>query len=469
MTPSKVQNPTWGTAVVVGGSIGGSAAAAALARHFENVIVLDRDALPEEPAQRIGVPHGYQFHALTVGGSNALEFLLPGITDEFLAHDGHLVDVNNDIVYGAKSGWFPRFPSDLKMYMMTRHAFEAIVRNRAAKLDNVEYRDKAKVTDLVHDGGRVAGVRIGGQEDGETLPADFVVDAAGRGSQAPAWLERAGYPKPVETVVDAKWGYTTTYVRPPEGWSQDFAAFYLGPTISGDGVSRTRGAAIWKQEGGVWVLTAQGCAGDYPPLDKEGMFEFLRSIDDPTLNGILDTFEASAPAKGWRNTANRLRDYVGMARRPEHFLALGDSVAAFNPVYGQGMASAAFAAKLLAEKLAEHSARTPDLAGFADAFYVDYAGIIQNCWTFSTGADNNVPGVEHDGVVQSNGKSPEADYADRVLALATEDPEITRLFRETIQLVRTAEWMAEPALMERVQGDWERLGKLTRARSQGAT
>ncbi len=76
------------TAIVIGGSIAGLLAAAALAPHFARVVVLDRDELPPESKKyRSGVPpHGYQFHGLSVGGRLAMEALLPpGFTDAAVA------------------------------------------------------------------------------------------------------------------------------------------------------------------------------------------------------------------------------------------------------------------------------------------------------------------------------------------------------------------------------------------------
>jgi phytoene dehydrogenase-like protein len=43
-------------AVVVGAGMGGLAAARALADHFEQVVVLERDALPSDAAHRTGTP-----------------------------------------------------------------------------------------------------------------------------------------------------------------------------------------------------------------------------------------------------------------------------------------------------------------------------------------------------------------------------------------------------------------------------
>src|ERR1700757_2577292 len=65
-------------AAVIGAGMGGLAAAGALADHFEQVVVLERDTLPSEPTHRAGTPQARHVHALLLSGQRALSELLPG-------------------------------------------------------------------------------------------------------------------------------------------------------------------------------------------------------------------------------------------------------------------------------------------------------------------------------------------------------------------------------------------------------
>ena len=49
----------------------------------------------------------------------------------------------------------------------------------------------------------------------EVLDADLVVDASGRGSRTPAWLEALGYPAPQQDQVQIGLGYATRTYRLP--------------------------------------------------------------------------------------------------------------------------------------------------------------------------------------------------------------------------------------------------------------
>lgn len=74
-------------AVVLGASMGGLLAARVLVDFFETVTVIERDELPDDPANRRGVPQGrhVHVHALPARGARVLEELFPGLLDQLVA------------------------------------------------------------------------------------------------------------------------------------------------------------------------------------------------------------------------------------------------------------------------------------------------------------------------------------------------------------------------------------------------
>src|SRR5262245_54658765 len=84
-------------AVVIGAGMGGPTAAGALADHFERVIVLEKDALPREAADRVGVPQGKHVHALLAGGQQALDNLFPDFTPALVKGGAVPIRVGLDI------------------------------------------------------------------------------------------------------------------------------------------------------------------------------------------------------------------------------------------------------------------------------------------------------------------------------------------------------------------------------------
>ena len=65
-------------ALVVGAGVGGLFAAGALRHHFRQVIVLERDKLPQTVAFRKGVPQGPHGHVVLKRGENIAEDFFPG-------------------------------------------------------------------------------------------------------------------------------------------------------------------------------------------------------------------------------------------------------------------------------------------------------------------------------------------------------------------------------------------------------
>lgn len=57
-------------AIVLGGSMAGLLASRVLFDHFEQVSLIERDALPTRPEQRRGVPQGRHTHGLLASGRN---------------------------------------------------------------------------------------------------------------------------------------------------------------------------------------------------------------------------------------------------------------------------------------------------------------------------------------------------------------------------------------------------------------
>ena len=200
-------------AVVLGASMAGLSAARVLADAYERVTVLDRDTLPAAGEHRRGVPQSRHAHALLASGRAALEELFGGLTDELVAAGALVADVQANLRWHNDGRLLRQAPAGLTALMVSRPLLEGRVRDRVRSLDNVRVVDRCQVTGLAAtpDGRAVAGARVirraGGGE--ELVAADLVVDATGRGSRGPAWLEELGYRRPVEDRVEVGIAYTT--------------------------------------------------------------------------------------------------------------------------------------------------------------------------------------------------------------------------------------------------------------------
>jgi 2-polyprenyl-6-methoxyphenol hydroxylase-like FAD-dependent oxidoreductase len=439
----------WGSAVVVGGSVAGLLAARVLADRFQHVTILERDRLPAEPALRKGTPQASHVHALLLGGRRVLESLYEGFTDDLVRHRAPLVSMTADVKAFRHDGWAPRFSSELAVLLASRQLVEWLLRIRTLEHPCIDLVAEASVEDLIVDGTglRARGVTARLADEVHEFAADLVVDASGRGSAAPRWLTEHDFERPEETLVNGSWGYASRFLQMPRGWAPGFAMVGSVPPTSASGL--TRGGVLAKQDGeDRWIVTLMGCAKDYPPRDDRGFAEFAESLPFPDLAEALGVAEPLTEITTSRSMVNCFRHYERLQAHPERLIVTGDAVAAFNPVHGQGMSVAAVAATLLADELDVHATGRDDLDGFAPRFQQRLAEYVKFPWSISAGYDYRIPGVE--GAAQSAAQAQQAEYFKRVMELSRDDATMYIQVLETVQLARSPEWLAEPALQELV-------------------
>ena len=403
-------------AVVLGGSLAGLLAARVLTDHFEEVTLIERDAYPDTSEARKGIPQANHVHGLLARGREILEELFPGVQEEMIAAGAPVVDIANEIAWFTPAGWGVRFPSDIMVLSFTRPLLDLHVRRRLAEHPRVKILDNTDVLRLLPgaESNQLAGVLIcprASENDrrvAKELRADLVVDTTGRASRAPHWLKDLGYEPPEEIVIDARLGYASRLYSIPENFDGDWQCAYVQAAPP----DQKRGGILFKVEGNRWLVTLIGRAGEIPPSDEPGFLEFARSLRVSTIYDAIRSAEPITPIKTHRATQNRLRRYELAKQLPENFLLLGDSVCAFNPVYGQGMTTAALGAMTLQQCLREQ-----DLSGLSRRFQKRLAKVIAAPWMLAIGEDYRYPETE--------GGSPSLmtrfmhRYMDRVVQLAT--------------------------------------------------
>ncbi|HKE74059.1 MAG TPA: tryptophan 7-halogenase [Acidimicrobiales bacterium] len=446
-------DPARAHAVVVGAGLGGLTAAVALRRQVERVTLVERDALPEMPAARSGIPQARHLHALQPGGLAALERLLPGLEDELVGLGAVRVGVPRDLLWLSAAGWMQPFAGRHRtMVSASRDLIEFAVRRRVLATRGISLRSGVEVAGLAVDTHRVIGVDLrarGGRPGDRTerLAADLVVDASGRRSPAPDWLDAAGYGRPHETLIDAELGYASRiYRRTGEDVVPGFKAIFLQARPP----HTTRMGVGFPIEGERWMLTLAGTNADFPPTDEEGFAAFARSLRAPHIADAIAGMTPVSPIAGYRRTANRRRHYEDM-RLPDGFVALGDSACAFNPVYGQGMSAAALTAEAVERTLADHRARHQGrLVGATRPMQKAVAKANAGAWTVATGEDLRYPQTR-------GGSSSTADrlvrrYLDRVVAAAATDTVVQSAFYDVIALLAEPTSLLRPAMTLRVLG-----------------
>lgn len=275
-----------------------------------------------------------------------------------------------------------------------------------------------------------------GQAD-DIIDADMVVDASGRGSQSPKWLQEWGYDPPDTSLVQVNVGYATrVFERRPKQFFDS-----MGAVIAGTPPASRRMAAVLAAEGDRWVVTLGGSLSDYPPSDADGWIAFARSLPVPAVHDLASEARPIGEIATYRLPANRRLLYERLRRFPDGYLVTGDAVCSFNPIYGQGMSTAALEAKALEDVLAQGDGR------LAERFYARVGAIVEIPWAIATGEDLRHPEVE--------GKRPPGfglinRYLERVHAVASEDPMVCRRFFDVLNLLAPPPSLMTPQVAWRV-------------------
>ncbi|MCW5702232.1 MAG: FAD-binding monooxygenase [Bradyrhizobium sp.] len=372
-------------AVVIGASMAGLLAARALADFYETVTVLDRDAFPVADIPRKGVPQGRHTHGLLSRGRSVIERFFPGWTDEVVAAGGVRGDIAADVNWVGHGVTIKNAPSDMIGLLAARPVLDGHVRRRLLALPNVRAIENCTVQGLVAsaDNKAIKGVRakIGSIE--QIIDADLVVDASGRGSSSPAWLEGLGYARPEEERIEIGIGYTTrVYRRRPGDLDGKLAV-----VIAGSGPNWRNGAMAYQAEDR-WIVSIGGFFGDHAP-DEELLFAaFAGSLPTSEIYDIVAHAEPLTDFITYRYPANLRRRYENLTDFPKGYLVVGDAICSFNPVYGQGMTVAAQEAALLQQCL---EAGDADLAR---RFFAAARDAIDIPWDIAVGNDLRHPKVQ---------------------------------------------------------------------------
>jgi 2-polyprenyl-6-methoxyphenol hydroxylase-like FAD-dependent oxidoreductase len=419
----------------------GLLAARVLSDSYGQVTVIDRDELPEASMHRRGVPHGRHLHALAARGQQALGELFCGLTAELVADGVPAGDMLADTRLFLSGHRLRQAPTELGLLCASRPVLEGRVRSRVRALPNVRLVDRCDVVGLATtpDRRRVTGARLLRRADGsaeEALGADLVVDATGRGSRTPLWLEALGYPRPPTEQVRVGLGYATrTYRLPPDALGGDLAVLQAATP------EHPRAGALQVLEGDRWMVTLAGILGDHPPTDPVGFLAFARSLRFPDIYQAVRNGEPLDDPVGFRFPASVRHRYEQLDRFPDGLLVMGDAVASFNPIYGQGMSVAALEALALRRHLAHGTAPRPR------RWFRELARVVEVPWDIAAGGDLVFPGVQGRRTAKVRLVSA---YLGRLHAAAAHDADLAGAFLRVAGLVAPPGSLLRPGVAARV-------------------
>jgi 2-polyprenyl-6-methoxyphenol hydroxylase-like FAD-dependent oxidoreductase len=372
-----------------------------------------------------------------MGGLQVLSELFPGFTEKLQGMGAVPVRLTHDFPIYRPDGvaysltGTVKQPRDLgvQLYSQSRGLLEHCLRQCTLALSNITAECDAPVDRLVAQKGRAVGVSYRHRGESCALDCDLIVDCGGRGSHAPRWLTELGFTAPEETVIGVDFAYSSTKFH-LSNYDGELGRY---PLFGGPPPNFSRGAGLAQIEHGVWQLSLAGRFGDYPPQDEDGFMAFAKALPSPKLYELLQGAERVDQITHYRFPTSVLRHYELLPSFPERFLVLGDAISSFNPVYGQGMSSAALQANALRYVLEQRESLPQPLAGLAAAFFPKAAEVIHAPWMLASNFDFAFP--------QTTGtRLPMTQeilrYFVTLDALTAEDPELHKILAEVFGLAR---------------------------------
>lgn len=371
-------------AIVIGGSIAGLLSAKVLSSFYDNVTIVERDDIKSQTAARKGVPQSPQPHILLTRGYRILTDLFPSLAGDLTTAGAVPIDWGKDFHYFSFGGWnAPQSEStDLRSFSCTRPLLEGIIRQQVERLDNVQRLSPYRVEALTGDQAAITGVECRHKKDKsdvQFLQADWVVDASGRSTNAAKWLAALGIQPPQLETVDAQLGYATQRYRIPDGWSAPWKVLL----VSHQPPDYTQLGYLAQVESNEFIATLGGYSQQYPPLKHEDFLQAAKQLPSAEFYEAIAQSIPTSDIKAYRATANKLHHYETLPHLPTGFIAIGDSVCALCPAYGQGLSTSAMSAITLRDWLRKGHRPLDALS-----FQKQLAKKIQPAWNVAAKSDS---------------------------------------------------------------------------------
>ncbi|MDP2125265.1 MAG: FAD-binding oxidoreductase [Parvibaculum sp.] len=450
--PAEVHRRGRGTAIVIGGSIAGMSAAKVLTETFDRVIVVEKDQDHRRAEGRPGAAQGWHIHHLLVAGQRQIETIFPGVVDDMVRAGAFRVDMGEQYRLMLAGAWKKPVASGVEIICAGRPLLEWCVRRRLDGEPSIEYRYESEVGDLVYDRDNhaVIGVTVAHNGETEILPAEFIVDAAGKNTPVPAALTRLGLDTPETEEDHINCFYSTMQHRvPPERAWRDrvmticyahrpYQRYYAAQFFTDS--SRT-----------VLATSLVGYNFYSPPRNPDEFRAFARQMPTPEIDGEIDGLEPCSQVYNFRYPTMQRWHYEDMKALPSGLVSIGDAYCSADPVSGAGMTKALLELNELRTLLRKGSCHDKR---FVRRYYRRVSRIADLVWSVIREQNLRyawIPDVEKKRPFYFRAQNW---YIDRVLEAMHDDPSIYRKYLMVTHFVAPPSLLMRPDVTARVLGKW---------------
>ncbi|MFP8958002.1 hypothetical protein ACLI4Y_14860 [Natrialbaceae archaeon A-CW3] len=185
--------------------------------------------------------------------------------------------------------------------------------------------------------------------------------------------------------------------------------------------------------------------GDHAPDDATGFKEFAERLRTPIVKELLDEHPlTTGDIRYYPFPANRRYRYEDLDRLPTGLVVIGDAIASYNPINGQGMSVAVLQALAL-----HHVLATSDRTGMESRFFDDATAITDVAWDLTIGGD-----LEYS---QTEGPRPRGTgvlnwYTNRLFRRTQTDRRLSEVAIQVFSLQQPPAKLFRPQIIWRVVG-----------------
>ncbi len=428
--------------VVLGAGIAGMLTAGVASKHFRNVSVIEKRSPPSQSGIELPqAPHGHIFFE---SGQRIVERIFPEYRERY-KNNLPIIDLSADTVWHTPMGEFMRYPSEHKIYSASRTYINNSLEELLKCFENVNVEYGTRVSDIVFDKklNRIKSVVVKNSNKETELRTDLVIDATGVRGLGREFLSKGDFALPNVSIVPTKISYSSFRATLSASFDPGYKMIFV-QRIQGKDPHATLAMQVEK---GDWVITLVDGDGNIPGGDYSELLKYAAHVRTPEVFRLLKHANPITQVSSYSIKANTRYRYGDMPDWPQGLIIVGDAVARFNPVYGQGMTTAAFAAELLADSLIEMNndrflnKNTPR-AYWERNFQQALDNRLNQAWMLSTSQDNKSSRTGFKSKVKRV-------YLDHLASIALKDKVVHQGIIQVTQLSKPLHTLVHPSILYR--------------------